>query len=368
VTGKDNERENLTHILKDLGWKEYEHGNARLSSIDFHNLDELLAGVTSSYLSVDDNDWTHKTNDSILQSYRDEKRLSSPWHWRLYFALDVPSHAVTDDEWEALVQAAQKSTADLSNALGTVLEFRSVQRRDTADQVIARASHALSNGNLDHAGRWITAIVEQADAMEGGSKRDSLFGFTKLFEINLAGFARLVFKSISGPERKAALTAIFKQKSTICPAATLIRGQYHAANKEGYDKEEKLYLSDEELKEFISSQVKLYGALTPSELRRLSGPYDVLFAWKHLTESSDGPAKLLAKAFKEDGEFLETLSALKYVSSSAQGGVPHIPEDYLQHLIDAKAIKDRLKSLARGSGAHSAKAAELLELWWGSSD
>jgi KAP family P-loop domain len=364
VTGRDEEQKTLTRNLKDLGWKEYEHGIAG-ASIDFHHLDELLAGITANHLSANDADWTYKITDAILQKYRDEKRLSSPWHWRLYFALDVPSHAVTDDEWQALVQAAARSTAELASALGTVLEFRSTQRRDTADQIIGRASHAVSNGSLYHAGRWIAAIAQQAEAMEERSKKDALFGFTKLFDINLKAFARLVFKSISGSEREDALTAIFKQRNTLCPAANLIRDQYHAAKKEGYERGEKFYLSDVEFADLVADQVALYEALTPLDFRALPGPYDVLYAWKDIAESKEGPAKLLTEAFKEDSEFLETLSALRYVSSSAQNGVARIPEEFLKHFVDAKATKERLRSLAHGSGEHSAKASELLDLWWG---
>jgi hypothetical protein len=83
-----------------------------------------------------------------------------------------------------------------------------------------------------------------------------------------------------------------------------------------------------------------------------------------VTESYDGPKKLLAEALKGDDEFLETLSTLRYLSSSAQKGVPHIPEDYIKHFVEVKTTKDRLISLSDGKSEYSAKAAELLKLWW----
>src|SRR5690606_34493767 len=123
VTGKVEDEKELARILKKLGWKEYIHSENEDFSVDFHHLDELLAGVTSNHLSANEDGWTHQLNEETLQTHRDNKRLSSPWHWRLYFALDTPSHAVTDNEWQALILAAEKSEADLSKALAAVLEF-----------------------------------------------------------------------------------------------------------------------------------------------------------------------------------------------------------------------------------------------------
>ena len=56
--------------------------------------------------------------------------------------------------------------------------------------------------------------------------------------------------------------------------------------------------------------------------------------------------------------------SLRYVSSSAQNGVAHIPEGILESLIDTKATKERLTFLANGSGEYSVRASELLGLWW----
>ena len=363
VTGKYEERAALALILKELGWKESEVAKSG-SSFDFHYLNELLAGITTFRLWTNDKDWTYQCPDSVLQKFRDEKRLSSPWHWRLYFALDAPSHAVTDDEWHALLQAADQSIENLSKALKTVLEFRSMQRRDTSDQIIGRASHAVSSGNLKHAGRWIAAIAQEAEAMEGHSKKDALFGFANLFDIKFNALARLVFKAIAGSERSDALTAIFAEKATLCIGASLIRDQYHQARKEGHEKETKFYLSDDELDSVILSQINLYKALKPEHLWALSKPYDVLFAWQIVKDDDIGPGGLLAEALNSDHDFLETLSALRYVSSSAQNGVAHIPEGILESLIDTKATKERLTFLANGSGEYSVRASELLGLWW----
>jgi hypothetical protein len=365
VNGKDEERERLVKILKRLGWAEFEHGK-KAWSIDFHHLDELLAGITQDHLSSSgDDDWTYKVNDSLLQTLRQGKRLSSPWHWRLYFALGTPSHAITDDEWEALLQAAENSTETLSEALKKVLEFRGEQRRDAADQILGLAAHSLTLSALPYADRWLAAIARQAAAMESRSKKDSLFGFSRLFEANFRVFARLVFKALSGTERDTALLAIFREKEIIGPASNLIRDQFHAAQKTDFERDEKFYLSDSELNDAVAAQLELYEKITPDEFRSLSSPYDVLFAWRDISNSDSGPKGLLETAMQTDADLISTLSSLRYVSSSAQKGIPHIPENFLSPFLDTKALKARLETLSENDSPLGVEARHLLELWWG---
>jgi hypothetical protein len=367
VTGRAESQEKLTQVLTSLGWRPYVHGKPG-SSIDFHHLDEIMAGISSNHLSDTAGEWTHKIEVDVLQRFRDERRLSSPWHWRLYFALGEPSHAVTDDEWNALVVAAAKSVEDLSGALTKILEFRPSHRRNAADQILERASHAAGGGKLAFGGRWLVAIAEQARQMELRSGKDRMFGFTNMFDINFRSLSRRVFSAIKGPDRQEALVGIFEQKGTLCPGANLIRDQFHASSKTGSEKDGKFFLTGDEFSAAKKAQIDLYEHLTPEEFRALPGPYDVLYAWKDITGTSSGPSKLLNECMKSEADFLATLEALRYVSSSAQNGVPHIPEEFLANFVDVKDVKKRLESLAHKSTINSRQAGELLSLWWGPKD
>ena len=104
--------------------------------------------------------------------------------------------------------------------------------------------------------------------------------------------------------------------------------------------------------------------LEPEDLRRESSPYDVLYAWKEISNCVEGPRRLLEEAFGDDECFLATLSALKCVTSSEQDGVPHLPERYLEVFVNVRAIKKRLKKIAESDSTQSATAGELLKLWW----
>ena len=74
----------------------------------------------------------------------------------------------------------------------------------------------------------------------------------------------------------------------------------------------------------------------------------------------------LNQALYTDEGLLQTLNALKCVTSTAQNNIPHIPEKWLSPFVDIVALKARLKLLADSGGIHVAPARALLEIWWAS--
>lgn len=365
VTGETEDCKNLEGILQALGWKIFGIDSTPMS-MDFHRLNRFLAGVTKGYLGGHDFEkgaWTHKFNDDELQRFRSEKRLSSPWHWRLYFALDTPSHAITDDEWAALVTAADESTNALAKAISLFLEIRGEARTNVADQILDHATHDQKSESLAHPDRWIVAIVRQSELLRKASQHHP-FGFRRMFDIEINILARAIFKSIEGAERATALKEIFEDPKHLCLAADMLRDQRHASRKGDYERAEQFYLSDDELAQVSDAQVALYEALSPDQARGLPFPYSVLYAWLDTTGSDEGPRTLLEQAFHDDEGVVLTLEALRYVSSSAQGGTPHVPEDLLEKFVDVKALKSRVENIASSDSDHAPAASNLLAVWW----
>ncbi len=90
-------------------------------------------------------------------------------------------------------------------------------------------------------------------------------------------------------------------------------------------------------------------------------------ALEKLTSDSGKPGKTLESLkFELTGALAEIASseALRYVSSSAQDGIPHVPEGFLNNFVDATKIKARLEKLAKSDEAEAQHAKELLGLWW----
>ena len=224
ISGQRKESDDLSKILNDLGWR-YRTGSDDGSSMDLHYLDKILTGVTQSYLipsSENSKAWTHNVSSDELQEFRAEKRLSSPWHWRLYFAMEPPSHAITDDEWSALLQAVNKSSADLRRSILTLMEHGREDRRDLSDQLMDRIGHSSRVGNLDKPRNWILVAYQIADQLRRYSKSLPLSGSVKVFDRKVHVVMKGLFHQLSEDDRREVIQALFEESSNLSLSADLL--------------------------------------------------------------------------------------------------------------------------------------------------
>jgi len=366
ISGTFGDQSELVKILKTLGWREYKDEEG-MDSIDFHYLDRLLAGVTQD--SLDENStgpgrWTHEIEAAELDHFREERRLSSPWHWRLYFALDPPSHAVTDDEWAALKAGAMVSVSKLNEVIRDLISLGSSVGRDVGDQVVSRVIFDARNRAIKEPVRWLKAVIANAEMLKETSKVERQFGFDKEFDIRVKVMTREIFRIVNEERRGEAIRVLFCEGSNLGVSAAILREQFAAMGSGDSADMDRVYLTEEELKTAVKCQTDQFELLKPEELVKLSSPYDVLYAWKEVTGSSDGPEGLLTLACESDEGLLDTLGDLKYVSSSEQNNIPHVPAHFLKNFVDVEAVKSRLECLASAEGKHSMRAQELLKVWW----
>jgi hypothetical protein len=372
VSGMPDSQEKLAKILSSLGWSPYKNSD-KSSNIDFHFLDCILAGVSESHLSESDehdsgNLWVYQTSSDEFDTYREHRRLSSPWHWRFYFALDAPSHAITDAEWTALCFAAEAGLNTLGKKLGDVLSFRGSSRMDAADQVLDRAIHLKDLGKLENSDTWAIAILEHADLLNERSKPGGMFGTKTVSDSKIKNFIRSTARSLDTSHRKQLLGTFFRNPKTVSAVAGLLREQYFAIRGDDDNHRDKAYLDDDELSEILEWQLDQYRSMSRSDFIQLSQPYNVLYAWKNFTDSYDEPAKFLSKCFSDDEGIVDTLESLRYVYSSAQNGVSGVPEKMLRDFIDTDNIKSRLKTIASSKSHLAKRASELLNTWYSDLD
>ena len=233
VSGTFQEQRKLVQILSALGWKKYSDEEG-MTSIDFHHLSHLLTGIDQDHLdetSMDGTRWIYSTDDSKLDEFRRDCRLSSPWHWRLYFALDPPSHALTDDEWRALEQSGANSATELGNNIQKLLDRDSVIRWDVGDQLLDRVIYAARSGAIRNSVRWIQSVIANAQGLKKASKREGYFGFNREFDSQIKVMIREVFRVLNEGDRKHAVQIVFQESRELSVTSAILREQY-AASKE----------------------------------------------------------------------------------------------------------------------------------------
>lgn len=367
VAGTMQDQKRIEEILQALGWNVYSN-DGQITDLDFHNLDSLLAGVTHDHLSQDrDVRWTHQLDRAELQQWRQDKRLSSPWHWRLYFAFETPEYAITQDEWAAMEEAAIQSADALSAAIEEVLGFRGKQRPNVAGQLLDWIIHEIKSKRLKHSDRWLEAIVRRSTFLKAHSPKDRVFGFTNLFELYLRDIAVLVFSDCDPDQRKSLIEVLFGDPENVDVGADLLLKQMSAAKKSSHDKERQMFLDDKELESAKQKQLSLFRDLSAEKFWQLGWPYEVLLAWKLIEEAggqSGEPAKFLETAMETDEGLVKTLDALRIISSSAQDGVARLPHSYLRPYVDIPVLTKRLDSVAKEGGELGEKARELGKLLW----
>ena len=368
IVGRSEDSAELGRILRELGWRVRESGNDG-SDMDVHYLNKILAGITKSFLdesALGKKPWTHELSRETLQQFREQMRLSSPWHWRLYFALEPPSHAITDEEWVALVQAARKTTHDLQHAILTLLQQGTADRKDLGDQLLDRVTHAAKTGTLDSPRTWIIAIFLTLQQLRKCSKDYIPYGMDTLADRMFHIMTRSIFSLLGEVDRTEVIQCIFVEGNNLGLAAEMFRRQYALSKKAGSDATEKPYLNEKELKIALKGQLHLYNGMSTETFLQSSSPHDILYAWSEITESKSAPSKFLNKALNTDEGLFQTLNALKCVTSTEQNNIPHLPEGWLSPFVDIIALKARLKTFADSGGIYVAPANELLEHWWAS--
>ena len=366
VSGTIGEQNELVEILKALGWREY-NDDEGMDSIDFHFLDRLLAGITQDHLgttSMGSERWTHRFEREELDQNREKRRLSSPWHWRLYFALDHPSHAVTDDEWTTLKEAAGVSQEKLSRCLEELLRLGSADGRDVGDQVINRVIFDARSSSIENPIYWLRAVMANACAFSDLSRREREIGFDKEFDSQVKVMVKEIIRGLDHSERCETIRSFFCQSEDLGVSAAVLREQFAASKEESNFDHDTVFLTNEELETAVACQIRQFELLDQESFRNISSPYDVLYAWKEVTGSSKGAEIFLNKACESDEGLLDIIVELKFVTNSEQNNVPHVPESFLKNFMDVHAVKSRLNSMANSESEHSGRARELLNVWW----
>ena len=362
VTGAKQEAKELEEILRSLKWGEYvENDEAR--EVDLHFLNLILAGIDQTHLgelrAVNAN-WTHAASRDDLLAYREEKRLSSPWHWRLYFALDTPSHAISDNEWDTLFEAAAVSCARLQASISALLELESAGRPYISDQLIEVISRAARTETLVSPETWITTIVNMADELRHRSKTIRTMTGDTYLDVDFVNLLRNFFLILNEEQRASVADALFSKCPNLSLSAQVLRHQYAASKLPDANRSDKLFLTDTELELAATDQMNQFTKLDETAFSRLSSPYDVLYAWKEISESTHGPESFLSELMETTAGMMRALSTLAVLADKDGQVVRYLPERELSSFMDTNKLKTRLKQISSGKSKHAVSAARFL--------
>lgn len=288
------------------------------------------------------------------------RRLASPDHYRMYFGLIGPSHAVTqqgfDLFWGAVDAGPDAAAAALlelhgQQALGALRKsdvlFERLRGMDDALWTPARArSLLLALGEMmDEAGRRTPRdrnIITNADRAER--------------------LVPILIHRLDPSERGATIDELFGQGTALGWLTTLLRRETFAHGRYGERRraESEWYLTAEELDRVCDMMIARYRALSFDELVAYRHPLSMLFAWSQAGDPN-GPRELVTAAASTDAGLVKVLDNLTSgIESSDRGRYTVLKADNVDPFIDFKSALERLEKIVASDDAELAKAARRL--------
>ena len=342
----------LIPIVEKLGWREKLYPSG---------LPYFVPGLKSFDLKGDKRRVFDFSSDE-LSRFEAGRRLGSPTHWRRYFAFDLPTYAVRDEEIQELRQLLARN--NVSSAAKIIMSLLDRPHEAPGHYLDVLLDRLLDEGNgpLSSAERkaLLKIFAEHMDEIEihmGGRKRtgDSLVW-------------RRTLKILNRDVASNFLKLVGNGKSINWIAEVLRdQGSAHGIPQGRNVRPDDQWLNKPELDEAIKVFADRVRRTRPDEIFKKPSPLDILYCWSQLGDAA-AARDYIARATQKDEKFLDALDAMRGWSSSSSNGIHHPLYRYvISSFMDADAANLRLQSLAARENSVPSeirdRAQQLLKDW-----
>jgi hypothetical protein len=286
----------------------------------------------------------------VIDRERDEalrkRRLASPDHYRLYFSLVGPSHALTQEDFATVWEAAHAGAEEIGAVL---LVFHDKQAGGTltkADLLLERlksgAFKVLSPEQCEH------ILISLSDVMDEAYRRHPFDQFSVSSVWDRAERLMPSLLSLLEPSRRREVVAtIFSRGVAVGWLTSLFRHETFGHGRYG----NKQVPSDERL--FTEAEFNLindlmlgrYGAMSGSDLLSCPNPLNVLFAWRQGGDEQ-APRRLVDGIIASDEGLIQLLEKLtSTIHSSSRGNVQVLTKENISPFMVYESVHQRIYDL-----------------------
>jgi predicted KAP-like P-loop ATPase len=317
--------------------------------MDRHNFAEQLPGV-----KIDDSKdgKGFKIFERVDDRVRDEsvlkRRLASPDHYRLYFAMASPSHALAQDDVASMWAAAEGSADQAGAALLRLHDEHAAGSLTKADILLERiksdAYEVLAPRQCEN------LLVALSQVMDEAYRRQPFdqFWINSLWDRS----ERLIPVLLSRfkPARRAAVVmSMFSGGAAIGWLTSLFRHETFAHGRTG-DRprgEDGWLFTNAELDRITELIIGRYRAMSASDVFGCPSPINLLFAWRQGGDEQ-GPRRLVEANIVSDAGLVETLEHLiGTTESSNRGRLDVLKKDNLSHFMNYENAAQRIYALKK---------------------
>lgn len=331
----DNERRSLESVLDSLS-------------------DQLLGiGVTdkSLYNDISREQWS----SHLLAS-----RLSSPEHYRLFFALQQPALSSTIDELNDFAAALDASAEDVADILIGWSSMRDGSGASKAEAFLERFTEdRVSQLNQSQSLRLAVGLGHCVDSIV--SKADDVSWWGPRVGRRAAQLLKEILRN-NDASRWDIVRDVFSQGRSISWLTMMFRNEYFAQGRFGDQRrhESEWMLNSEELNTVSEIMISRYEKSDPIELESQKDAGNIMYAWYQANEDSFR-SRVIEPALVDDDRFLGLLETVKSQVRSSSGDYWKISRQAVSAWFPFEEVIARLSALStQGEGQRSAKAAQLL--------
>ena len=322
------------------------------------SLVEYLPGLTYTFDKAEPKLFERMTEKQVSVAVSG-RRLASPDHYRLYFALSAPANAPRQGHFDAFRHALADSAGAVEQVIAEWMSIPYSTQSSLAEVMFDRLqSDVLSDLPPAEAIRACRALANTLDIKVPDIVED--WGRPGIWSVAIKLLTRLLDR-VPLTQRSSTLAAMFRRGSAIEWLTSILRDQMFAHGLVG-DRAVRggEFLSLDEVEIARREMLSRFRKLTATDYRSLARPLNLLFAW-YQGGDEIGPRTLLGQASAADEDFLSVLDGLAVEVSSSNGNYRKLSKENLRYFLDYDATKQRVELLAKkGPASRRATAKRIL--------
>ena len=275
------------------------------------------------------------------------RRLASPHHYRYYFAFSAPQGAITDYEFEDLIEIARRNKGGDSERMIKLARRTDPDGIPAAKMLLRRIAASVENMPEDAVPGMLHAVADMMDECLDYSEEVN-FGIDVMWLEGQQVFRKLLGR-VASDARLVVVGEIFEKSPSIEWLTSTLRHETYAHGIFG-DRAEDVsgwLLTAQEYELAAAALIERFRGMGDVDVRDVDRLLPVLYAWiQHDPEGIDEVKGKLREWCRNDDGFISVLDRMRGWRSV--NGVVSYPiyEEHVERFLDLEEVKNRLNRLS----------------------
>ncbi len=277
------------------------------------------------------------------------KRLGSPQHFRLYFALAIPQDAITDEYFASFLESLKASPENALQEFKELAQRKLPGGRDGTKLILDRLGHASSGLPLESMRGLLLVLAGGMDHVNS-LKLSADFGANWAWEQGYKLFERL-WGRFDSESREQLVGAMFGGGDALEWLTDIFRKETYSHGVFGGRPKPALewLLSESEYDIAGEKLACRYRNIKPVDLENVHKLSSMLYAWmQYRPQDEDEVRAVVARLCEQDEAFLKVLDRMRGWQSSSSSGVSFpLRSRVIEDFMDLEAARTRLIDISK---------------------